>query len=294
MKTFLAPILLALLASACGLAPGGSPAPSSPVPPSGADQLVFRIETRGGNVPPEWSFSNLPSLSIYGDGRVVTMGPQVAIYPGPAMPNLQVQRLSPAGISALLAAARDAGLLVGIARIDHNGVADAATTRVTIVADGRVHRIDAYYLEGADDAMVPEQQRPLRRALAAFLARVADAPTFFGPELTAESQPYVPHAMRLLTRAGDAAQMPEPGLVNVRDWPIKAVPLLTAGVPAEGFGEAARCVLLEGGALVANLAVLSAANELTMWRDAGVTYLVRFRPLLPDETGCISFPDRGE
>ena len=48
---------------------------------------------------------------MYDDGRAIVRGPQIAIYPAPVLPNLQVEQLSAADLDALVDAARDAGLL---------------------------------------------------------------------------------------------------------------------------------------------------------------------------------------
>ena len=60
--------------------------------------LVVRVETTGGFVPVETIFTNLPVVSIYGDGRVITTGPQV--MPAPSA------RSRPTPASGVSAAAR--------------------------------------------------------------------------------------------------------------------------------------------------------------------------------------------
>src|SRR5207249_10841518 len=107
--------------------PSSSPTTSQPVPspssspsPSpggcgvttwarGSNELVLRIAIAGGLLAPGADLANLPVISAFGDGSVITQGPQIMIYPGPALPNLQVQRLSDAGMRRLLDAAAGAG-----------------------------------------------------------------------------------------------------------------------------------------------------------------------------------------
>jgi hypothetical protein len=91
--------------------PGSSAGPGAIAHPTGADDLVLRMEIGGGLVAPGWILSQLPLVSVYGDGRVITQGPQIEIYPGPALPNLLVSRVSEDGLQQILAAARDAGLV---------------------------------------------------------------------------------------------------------------------------------------------------------------------------------------
>ena len=71
---------------------------------------MLRIEQGGGFVPVQYHLTNLPMLSLYGDGLYVTPGAQIEIYPGPALPALVQQRLTPEAIQLLIQAAIDAGL----------------------------------------------------------------------------------------------------------------------------------------------------------------------------------------
>jgi hypothetical protein len=81
MTKFILMALAALLAAACGT---GEPedVPSQPAPPP--DGLLVEVE-RPGMLP----------VAIYGDGRVFTAAPQIAIYPAPALPAFNVARIPP-------------------------------------------------------------------------------------------------------------------------------------------------------------------------------------------------------
>ena len=82
--------------AACGkttVTAGGTPITYSNSPTS----LVVQVEVSGGFVPVETVFTNLPMVSIYGDGSVITSGPQTMIYPGPVVPNLLVRKLDAPG-----------------------------------------------------------------------------------------------------------------------------------------------------------------------------------------------------
>src|SRR3954471_17026664 len=86
-------------APGAGPSPEGSPAPATP----GADDaLVLRVSSAGGFVPPSALVGRLPETSVYADGRVIFNGPVPAVYPGPALPNLQWATLSPAALQQLL------------------------------------------------------------------------------------------------------------------------------------------------------------------------------------------------
>jgi hypothetical protein len=162
---------LAALAAIAGCTPGAAgpePTPSRIDHPTGMNDLVLQISNSGGLLPPDARLTELPVLSLYGDGRLITQGPRVAIYPGPAVPNLQVARLSETGIQRVLRAAADAGLLGPSRHYDHPGIADAPTTIFTVVAAGGRHQVSAYALwEGNDPGRLPETDRRARQALLA-------------------------------------------------------------------------------------------------------------------------------
>ena len=52
---------------------------------------IVRIEQQGGMLPQWETLRWYPStVVLYDDGRLIIQGPQIEIYPGPALPNLQV------------------------------------------------------------------------------------------------------------------------------------------------------------------------------------------------------------
>ena len=114
--------------------------------PSGADDVVFEYSEVGGFVPRSVAFQSPPVILISGDGRVFTPGAQIAIYPGPILPAIQVQTISELGIQRLLAAADEAGLYADIDYSADLNVADASTAMVTINVDGETWVHEAYAL----------------------------------------------------------------------------------------------------------------------------------------------------
>lgn len=263
---------LLLVASACA-ADGGERIDH----PTGATDLVLRVDTGGGLVPPGWDLTHLPGFSLFGDGRLITPGPMIEIYPGPALPNLQQTRVSEAGIQRILEAARAAGLLGPDAHYDWPGIVDAGTTTFTVVAGGARHVVSAYALfegpEGSD----------ARAALRAFSTQLLDFRSWLGTEVLGPDAAYDYDALRITVRPADPSTAADPQFAQVREWPL-ATPLATFGAPTAA-GEL-RCGVLEGGDLDAAMADLASSNELTFWRSGGATYQLGLRPLLPDETGC--------
>ena len=88
--------------------------------------------------------TNVPVISVFGDGTVVTEGVHTMIYPGPLVPTLQTQVLTEAGMRRLLDAAAAAGLLVPDVTYESHGIADAPTSFFVLTADGCTHRVNAY------------------------------------------------------------------------------------------------------------------------------------------------------
>src|SRR6266516_3577835 len=104
LRLFGATVLsLGLLAAACANASAGDGAADGSTGattgsggisyPTGADQVVLRIESGGGFVAMEVNLTTLPMLSLFGDGLLITPGAQTEIYPGPALPTLAQERL---------------------------------------------------------------------------------------------------------------------------------------------------------------------------------------------------------
>jgi hypothetical protein len=73
--------LVACVGAAGAMSPSGSP--SSTPKPVDPDTPIFRVSWDGGFVTPEMLIGRLPIIVVYADGRVITQGPQLAIYPGP-------------------------------------------------------------------------------------------------------------------------------------------------------------------------------------------------------------------
>src|SRR4051812_30080280 len=96
----------AALATACG-----SPATAGRTPASyAADDLVLRVRTYGGMVPVAIAVAELPEVSVYGDGRVITTGPVLDMYPGPALPNVQVRHIGRDKVRSLAKRSLEAGV----------------------------------------------------------------------------------------------------------------------------------------------------------------------------------------
>ena len=271
----------ALVAAAC-VAPAGATNPSaSPSAVIDPDRVVIRVDWEGGFVPPGINLSRLPVLLVMADGRVITQGPQDAMYPGPLLPNLQVRTLKPDTLADLLDRAADDGLLVDAA-YPGGPIADAATTVLRITVDGVTYTQSAYALFESLDANGAEQPAGTpdaegRAAMRSFLDALTGLPD---SAYSDASTSYVADGLRIYS----SAYVPDPAADWLPvEWPLDD--LATAGESA-GEGLGIRCQVVTGDDLTTVLPLLEGANSATPFRSGGTDYTLTARPLLPGERGC--------
>jgi hypothetical protein len=292
--------LVAVVAAAC-TGTGGrasanpSPEPSGSAPtgeisyPTGATDLVVRLRYVGGFAPPSAHLMDLAVVSVFGDGTVIVPGPQIMIYPGPTLPNLQRATITPAGMQILLAAARDAGLLGPDAHYDLGGIMDASSAEFTVNADGRVHTVSAYALMegGGREAELPPDTDPAvadaRAKLSLFQGQLGSLEALLDTEIGPWT-PFEPESAQLLVTAGS----PDDGQGLVQQpivWPLDDA-LATFGDALPTLMEEQRCGVVEAADLETLWPLFGQANALTPWTDDGAAFGIAVRPLLPAETGC--------
>ncbi len=296
-------VALALLGVACartsagggGTSGGPSGGVSSPTPgithPTGADDLVLRVEQVGGFVPPTVTLVRLPSVSLFGDGRLITEGAQTEIYPQPALPPLLVQLLTEAGVQRILELARDSGLLEKDASYFQGGVADAPTTVFTVNAGGGRHVVRASALgfdRGPGSGHVLRGDLAALRALERFHGQLADPAAVLPAGSIGDSHPYELEALRLFVSPGapsSSSGPDEPAVV----WPL-STPLAEFGtaVPDAGGLGPVRCGTVDGATLNELMPSVRRATQISPWTSDGEAFEIVFRPLLPDESGCPS------
>ncbi len=280
---------LALLAASCGRLTGGGDQGGSGRPtgggsaiqhPTGANDLVLRIADEDGFVPYEFTLTRMPTWSLYGDGRLIGQGPQIEIYPPPALPNVLVTRISEEGVQAILRAARDAGLMDGDSSYDYPCVTDLPTTVFTVNAGGSTSVVSAYAL--GVDGSCPGVDQEARAKLSAFQNSLGDLSSWLPEGSIGPEETFTPTEMRLYV----TAYTPDPNLPQEPvDWPL-STPLVTFGKPVPGGMEDLRCGVVSGSDLDLLMSDLQTANQLTPWRSEGQDYRLLPRPLLPDEHGC--------
>ncbi|GIE86242.1 hypothetical protein [Actinoplanes regularis] len=258
--------------------PGEAGSAADPIAESAPVQdstVLVRISQEGGFVPAGYAYGRLPDVTVYADGRVISNGPVPAIAPGPALPNLQMIKITPERARKWADDAVAAGVKTG-ADLGLPGVADIPDTVITATSAGKTQMVRVMALHQAlpNDPKLSAVQQSARKKLAAFaddLTAFAEsgspAPTAWQPaSLAALAQPYV---------AADD------GLKQVaQDWPGPALPGAELST-----GAGLHCLAVSGAEKDAVLAAAAKANLRTPWKSGGKQWQVTFRPLLPDETG---------
>lgn len=282
-------LFLMAVVAACGggaapsTSPGSSAGPTpAPTPtassvadgiqhPTGATDILLRMEQGGGFAPIEFFATAAPIFTLYGDGTVVFRDPTVT----PPNPIGNVNRLSPfltirldeEGIQALLADAIGRGGL-GIAAGPYMGLgADIPSTTFTITADGRTKEVTVVGLS--------PDMHPQNAAIVTSLAGLATRLEGFAGAVAGE-QVYVPDDYRGVLMSVDQPFGP------VVAWPWSDIE------PAEFVSGDNEFFMLrtmtpaEIGVL-ALPAIEGGFQGLTV-QKAGKLYTFALRPLLPDET----------
>jgi hypothetical protein len=299
------PAVLVLVAatvvlSACRLAggPGGSGTPDpSPSATEGAavthpagDAVILQLAYAGGFVPAEYVFSSFPTFTLLGDGRVIVVGAQDLMYPGPALPPILVRSLTEGGVQAVLHEALASGQLDADAdwRGAASHVADAADSVFRLHAGGRSVSVSVYalglYEPGGPTDWLSEEELAAHRALSALADRLQSLETWLPASdwTVGEWQAYVPDSLGLLVRNVDGEAPDESGVERQeRDWPLATDPD-TFGQPWS-VDQVSRCGTVTDAEAATWYAELSEANQLTRWLHDGHRYAVTPRLLLPGE-----------
>lgn len=283
----LAGLPVAILIASCNL---GSPPAYANVPHPAGSEVVVRMAWTGGFVPYEFIFTSVPRFTLLGDGRVLVEGPQIDIYPGPALPNVQVRRLTEEGIQSILFRISETGLFDE--SHSYNAatqfIADANSTVFTVRADNREVVVDVYALGLLTDpnmapSVIPTDELEAHDRLTALESDLLNLDAWIPADDWADAawQSYQPEALRLLVANIDA-QPPDPDGLDSEPvaWPGLTDP--------DQFGTAStiqdfRCGVVSGDESATWFAALGQANQLTRWSHDGHLYRVTPRPLLPDE-----------
>ena len=239
-------------------------------------------------IPPVNRFGFFPMVTITGDNEVVVAGPQIMIYPGPLLPNLQARPITDAGFDKIVQRGQDLGMFTGTGDFTPPDLAPGAPLgRVEIVVDGVLHTLTGDPSRVIVCITAPCNPAPgTPEAFSAFWASLADLSSP-ASDLGQEA-PYVADAYAVLAGA-EPAQRPslhEPVAV----WPLEE-PLVTFGKPI-GSASMPRCGTARGADAATLRPALEMANQLTRWVDKGADAPsngtpIQVRPMVPGEDICL-------
>lgn len=280
-----AALVLSVLLSACSQGSGGSPGPIAHPP---GNDLVLRIEFGGGMIR-DFFLTGFPQFTMTGDGRVIVPGAQIDLFPGPALPAVNVRKLTEEGVQAVLNEVARTGLFsqsveyMGAA----NFIADGGETIFTLHADGKDVTIKVAALGTLDPAGNYPGLSAAELAAHRTLFKLAEELGNLDAQLPASAwedaswKAYVPEALRLLVRNADADPPDDSGIGNaIIDWPVDSDPATFGDEASDGT---IRCGVVSGQEAKDWYAALSDANQLTRFVSGDHTYQVTVRPQLPDE-----------
>lgn len=228
--------------------------------PTGADDVVLRIDAGGGYVPVEYALTGRPTLVLTGDGRVILPQSSPAAGAGRRMLGLVVVRADEEQVQGALQAADAAGLLAEEPDYtdDAPDVTDMPSTRVVINADGQRRDHAAY-------ALGFESETGDRLALASFVSTVTD---LFAD---APSSPFEARQVRLSVTSDVPAS---PADESVQPWSDDDIDLSTIG----------ECTVV--GATPGVVAQLAGADLSTFFGQGDHVYSVVGAAVLPGDRPC--------
>ncbi len=247
--------------------------------PTGANDIVLRMDVGGGFVPMEFVATQAPTFTLYGDGTVIFQSAESPAFgtSGP-LPAWITGKMSEESVQVLLQYALSTGKLLGAKpQYDNPMIADASTTVFNINAGGIEKVVSIYGLfeesmPGIPDAADRAGFWQLSELLRTF-ENEAEAGT------VTNIQPYRPEMYRVTMFEGMGQPQSEP-----IEWPWED--LTVEDFPRGDEPGAIRMMTAEE---VAELVEVPNGGALAIWVEAPDGELVQFavRPLLPDEQAAV-------
>jgi hypothetical protein len=286
MKARSAPasIVFLLFLMSCANAPADPGAGSGVEHSTDGHDVLVRVAFEGGFVAPRWTYTSIPSFSLYGDGTLVLPGAQIELYPGPALPSISTRTVTEEGIQATLEE-----VLLSIRGVPDEmldmgsvGLADVPTTVITVHAGDVDRTIKVYGLSELTERpeRMSEEEFRGRGQLQELVTKLGGLGTWLPDGSLGTETMYEGSGARLFVSEYQRVDLPQEPI----GWPL--------GESLGRFGEMAtgsdtyRCGVVEGSEWATLREAASRANELTPWTEAGARFSILFRPLLPDERGC--------
>lgn len=259
--------VLAMPAVACG-----SDDDATATLPDDGDTIILQVVYEGGFAPVEFILNEMPQHTLYANGRLVSQGPQPAIFPGPMLPSMQQVNIGDAAMAEVLAIVDEIGLPAMTDESNSEAaafIADASEAVAYYYDENGTHRYAVYAL-GVVESSDP-QVAGMRTLFDTLDVLAVESPT---------AGEYVPDRVQVLATQSFVDET-EPG-ATLEPWPLAASPADLPEVADLGVS----CTVLEGDEALAALAVFAEADQMTFWDYEGVSYRILARPLFENELGC--------
>lgn len=275
MRRTISIVAFATLLAACGSGESSETTVGTAPPTTAggnADSVVLTVTSEGGFVPVEFNLDRLPRFQLMSDGRLFSVGPVPAIFPGPMLTNVQVTMVDDDLRGEIDALIEELGLADIDERIDDSGaemIADATTEFITYHDESGTHRLGIYAL-GLTEGVPASSDRILATELVEILDEAA---------ATGEATTYIPEQLQVAAGPG----MEEPGMSTEQPWPLNM-----DFEDMADWGVGWRCTAVSGDAVAPLLEIFGEANQATLWGPDRLG--IRARPLLPGETACGGAP----
>jgi len=252
------------------------PEPGGRDPVYDADQIVFQAQTGGGFVPMQAAATELPEVTVYGDGRVLVTEARDD-RPFDVSPRLLLANASDEALRSLLSDAERSGLFADDVDFGQPMATDLPTTTVTLHTTGPAVHASAYALgfTQAPGGGITDAQAERRAAL----RELIDAARALGED----GEPWTPDRVR--ATLFDPAGSQREGTIPTAPWPGPPFDSFPASMPE---GAVARCLVIEGEA--ASTVWAAASERDSSWwtdpADRAVERQIVVVPVLPGTEGC--------
>lgn len=241
----------------------------------GPDDIVWQAHTGGGDLPETSLAAEVPSLTIYGDGRLFLSVPGVDRRFDQPVPML-FDQLDTAALTRFLAAAEGTGLFEPHVDFGEPAEEELPTTTVRLRRNGDELAIQAYGLGARFDVDLTEEQIEQREALRQLLSAAE--------QLAVEPEPWVPERVRILQFADDAPFVQSPEADPEDPLPVWSGPELDE-ILTRGEGPGLACGELDGTE-ARDVFESGLQNPTPRWDVDGATRTLVMSVVLPGDVAC--------
>ncbi|WP_207842634.1 hypothetical protein [Williamsia soli] len=152
-------VLAAVLTGCSSSSPGAPTAEPAPLPP---DQIVFTVSSGPGYSPTIMFPLQSPAIAIYGDGRILQMGPRENYdLPG----DYSVTTVDPAAVARFVGDAEAGGLISESTDAGHPQITDHGNTTFTLHGEGEQSTLSVYAYSSDFDGGLTDDQKMVRARL---------------------------------------------------------------------------------------------------------------------------------